>query len=129
LAISDYQSLSDYVTSIRDVVDSQRDTTPQELGIFDPINNIKVVLDSTSHLAVDNYLETLIHEYLHKLGAKDKYSETPEQACLTNSETGQEYDGHDIMCHRIKVDTGSYLNPPLVDLIISEETAREINWL
>jgi hypothetical protein len=63
--LSDYQGFSDYVANIRDLVDSQRDTTPQELGIFEPDNNIKVVLDSTSPKAIDNYFETLIHEYLH----------------------------------------------------------------
>jgi hypothetical protein len=63
--LSDSQALNDYVKNIRDIVDSQRDATPQELGVFDPQDTIKVVLDSTSPKAVDNYLETLAHEYLH----------------------------------------------------------------
>lgn len=63
--LSDYRDLDSYLTDIRGIVDSQRDATPQELGVFEPQDNIKVVLDSTSPNAVDNYLETLAHEYLH----------------------------------------------------------------
>jgi hypothetical protein len=63
--LSDSQTLNDYIQDVRDIVDSQRDATPQELGVFNPPNNIKVVLDSTGPKAVDNYLETLVHEYLH----------------------------------------------------------------
>jgi hypothetical protein len=62
---SDYKELSDYVVSIREIVDSQREATPQELGLFEPEDNIKVVLDNSGSKAINNYFETLVHEFLH----------------------------------------------------------------
>lgn len=68
---------------------------------------------------------SLAHEFMHKLGAKDKYSTDPNVACLIDPATGQEYDGYDIMCHRVG-SGGSFENPPLSELIISNPTMEEI---
>ena len=78
------------------------------------------------NLEIDSYGETMIHEFMHKLGASDKY-DGAEQACLTNPATGQQYSGYDIMCHRI-YDDDVYTFPPLSELIVSVPTAQEINW-
>lgn len=39
--------------------------TPQELGVFEPKNSIKIAVDETSSNIVTDYFETLTHEYLH----------------------------------------------------------------
>ena len=80
-------------------------------------------------LSVDTVGETLVHELIHKLGATDKYSDTPERACLIDEASGEEYSGYDIMCHRIGTPEDGYTFPPLTDLLITEPTAREIGWL
>ncbi len=73
---------------------------------------------------------TFAHEFAHLQGATDKYGTTAERACLIDPETGEEFDGHDIMCHRAPRDLDSgYDMPPLEELIVSEPTAREICWL
>ena len=80
-------------------------------------------------LDIDWQGESFIHELMHKLGASDKYNDGPEHACKIDTETGQEYSGYDIMCHRVPDPSGGYGAPALSDLIISEPTAREIGWL
>lgn len=71
---------------------------------------------------------SLVHEFMHKLGATDKYSTNPSTACLTNPATGQQYNGYDIMCHRVSTSSEGFLNPPLSELIISNPTMDEIKW-
>ena len=78
-------------------------------------------------LEIDRFGEIMIHEFMHKLGATDKYDGL-EQACLTDPETGQQYSGYDIMCHRISDGGGYYTTPPLSELIVSDPTVQEINW-
>lgn len=80
-------------------------------------------------LTIDNYGEELIHELMHKLGATDKYDTNPQQACRINPETGQEYSGYDIMCHRVKSPTGMFEKPALSDLVVTNPTALEMNWI
>jgi hypothetical protein len=80
-------------------------------------------------LDIDWQGESFIHELMHKLGARDKYYDGPEHACKIDPETGEEYNGYDIMCHRVPDPSGGYSTPALSDLIISEPTAREIGWL
>jgi hypothetical protein len=80
-------------------------------------------------LGIDRQGESLVHELMHKLGASDKYFDRPDHACKIDPETGEEYNGYDIMCHRVPDPSGGYSTPALSDLIISEPTAREIGWL
>lgn len=77
---------------------------------------------------VDQYGETLSHELMHNLGATDKYYVGFEQACLINPATGQEYNGYDIMCHRVGVPGSGFFKPPYEELIVSDSTAKEIKW-
>lgn len=79
-------------------------------------------------LDVNNYSEEFIHELMHKLGATDKYFSSPQQACLIDPATGEEYSGYDIMCHRIPQWDG-FITPPLTELIVTDPTAKEIKWL
>lgn len=55
------QNLKDYAQSI----DSSKNSTPDELGIFEGPSHVRVVLDSTSPKGIDAFLETLVHENLH----------------------------------------------------------------
>lgn len=71
---------------------------------------------------------SLAHEFMHKLGASDKYFTGAENACKIDPLTGKEYDGYDIMCHRVGSAENGYFEPSLSDLIISDVTAREIKW-
>ena len=80
-------------------------------------------------LGIDWQGESFIHELMHKLGASDKYYDGPDHACRIDPATGQEYNGYDIMCHRVSDPTGGYRTPTLSELIITEPTAREIGWL
>lgn len=77
-------------------------------------------------LSLDSYGTTLAHEFMHKLGATDKY-DGAAQACTINPATGQEFSGFDIMCHRIS-DQGAYIQPTFFSLVVSGATAREIGW-
>lgn len=55
------QNLKDYASS----VDSSKNSTPDELGIFEGPSHVRVVLDSTSPKGINSFLETLVHENLH----------------------------------------------------------------
>lgn len=46
-------------------VNDEKNSTPNELGVFYDPNNIKIVLDSTSPTDINDFLETLVHENLH----------------------------------------------------------------
>ena len=76
---------------------------------------------------INIYSQELVHEFMHKLGASDKYSVDPKQACLINPETGQQYSGYDIMCHRVSIPPyEGFATPKFSELVISEATAQEI---
>jgi len=57
----DFSDLDDY----SNFVESAKSQTPYELGLFEPPQSIKVVLESTSNKAIGDYFAILTHEYLH----------------------------------------------------------------
>jgi hypothetical protein len=63
--LSEYQGIREYIVESREFVESTKDMTPHELGIFLPGEEIKIALDSTNPDAAYGYLSTLVHEYLH----------------------------------------------------------------
>lgn len=63
--LQEYQELEPIFENYREMIASQKDLAPQELGLFEPENSIKVVLDKVSPKAVTDFLATLTHEYLH----------------------------------------------------------------
>ena len=76
---------------------------------------------------IDGYSQELVHEFMHKMGATDKYFIGNQQACKIDPATGQQYSGYDIMCHRISIEGAEgFATPKFSELIISEATAREI---
>ena len=63
--LSQAQNYDKELAIIKDFLVQQKDSTPQELGVFENGNQIKVALDLTSPHAAADYLATLAHEYLH----------------------------------------------------------------
>lgn len=64
--LSQAQGALENLRLYRGLIASQKDTTPQELGLFDGKDNtIKIALDFTGSKSSTEYLETLSHEYLH----------------------------------------------------------------
>ena len=47
------------------LIESQKEATIYELGLFEPGENIKIALDNTSANSLADYLSTLVHEYFH----------------------------------------------------------------
>ncbi|MDO8657600.1 MAG: hypothetical protein Q7K55_02570 [Candidatus Levybacteria bacterium] len=61
-----YTEAKTTLTTYKELVASQKDSTPQELGLFQPKEKtIKIALDFTGSKSVVEYLATLSHEYLH----------------------------------------------------------------
>lgn len=60
-----YQDYKQIFENFRPYVEAQKDSAPDELGLFEPERSVKVVLESTSDKAVGDYFATLVHEYLH----------------------------------------------------------------
>lgn len=76
---------------------------------------------------IDIYSQELVHEFMHKMGATDKYFIGFQQACKIDTATGQQFSGYDIMCHRISIGGAEgFATPKFSELIISEATAQEI---
>jgi hypothetical protein len=80
-------------------------------------------------LSFDHQVETVSHEFMHRLGATDKYYDTPAQACTNNPSTGLQYSGYDIMCHRVAVDPADgFYTPYVTELQVTDPTAIESAW-
>ncbi|NLG06688.1 MAG: hypothetical protein GX559_03275 [Candidatus Pacebacteria bacterium] len=47
------------------LIESQKEATVYELGLFEPGENIKIALDNTGANSLADYLSTLVHEYFH----------------------------------------------------------------
>lgn len=63
--LSDAQTIEQYYKDYAQSVDATKESTPQELGIFEGPSHVRVVLDSTNPKGIDAFLETLVHENLH----------------------------------------------------------------
>jgi len=89
-----------------------------------------VFVRNTNDLEKPIYPRTIAHEFMHSLGAYDKYETISARACKLGPD-GREYDGYDIMCHRAVIvgDPGFYTQPNLDELKITDPTAQEIGWL
>lgn len=114
---------------------------PSAVPSADPSQGIALKLvaknqDNKYYVIDDDYNEEFLiswlHEFFHLLGASDKYGSDPDKACIINPKTGEEYDYHDLFCHRLKNEDagyGFYNLDTLKDIIISEPTAKEIGWI
>jgi hypothetical protein len=64
-ALAEYQEYQVLLSDYRDLVASQKDQTPYELGLFEPDKSVKVVLENTDTSSLADFYATLTHEYLH----------------------------------------------------------------
>lgn len=89
---------------------------PHELGIFEPPNSIKMVINSTSSQTIADYLETVTHEYLHYASytPKKSFQDTFFEEGLT------EYFARNII--RDELHTTTNLGYPIQVKIITEMT-------
>lgn len=63
--IAKLQETHNLFKSYREIVESQRDTILYELGIFEPPNSVKVVLENVDTQSLADFFATATHEYLH----------------------------------------------------------------
>ncbi len=72
--ISKLQGQQAQLRKQKEIVKSQKDSTPYELGIFMPSEPdlIRVVLDTTKEDALNPFLVTMVHEHLHYASYVDK---------------------------------------------------------
>ena len=63
--LDEFSSYKTEWDNFRILVESQKDNTPYELGVFIPKKTIKIALDSIDPSAISDYLSTLTHEYFH----------------------------------------------------------------
>jgi hypothetical protein len=114
------------LTQAKQLVAAQKDDTPQELGIFLPPDKdlkrekaeIKVVLDTTSQTAINDYLAILVHEYLHFASYVDK-----ERRLLPFFEEGlTEYFTRTILAekHQVNTEVGYVLTEPVVAAMVKK---------
>ena len=64
-ALPEWQEWKKTLEDVKVFVVAQKDSVPQELGLFEPEKNIKVVLESTSTESLADFFTTLVHEYYH----------------------------------------------------------------
>lgn len=112
--LKEYQDLKKTIETYRSMAEAQKESTPQELGIFEADNNIKIALDSIEEKAFIDYLATLSHEYLHYTSYVSKERSLPSffEEGLT------EYFSRKIIKKDLDSDTN--LGYPLFVKIISE---------
>lgn len=120
--LGEYQKAKDLLVKYQDLVASQKDTTPGELGLFEPPDKVKVVLESTSDKAIADYFAIVAHEYLH-------YSSyvSEERSLLQFFEEGlTEYYSRQIIADQIKTETNVGY-PAIVPIIkkIAQDLPKE----
>lgn len=116
-----------YYQDLQDVVAASKNSTPYELGLFEPEKNIKVVLDSTKNEDLADFLSTVVHEYYHYAS----YVSEDRQLPLFFEEGFTEYFSRKAVASAVKVETE--LGYPIITNIIgqiisdiSEEKIAEI---
>lgn len=108
---------------------------------FADYNNKKAYINvyDFSPLSTKKLVTIIIHESLHLFGANDKYYENPQNDRLC-SEKGRGFINKlmyfpqktgDIMCFYVEYEEGKFRPGDLEkeELVINEETAREIGWI
>lgn len=123
--LAELQELETLFKDYATLVESQKEQTPYELGIFEPERNIKVVLDYVNSKSVADYYVTLVHEYLHYTSyvSEERYLPQFFEEGLT------EYFARKIV--KEELDTSTNLGYPLIIKIIAEMSKKipEDTWL
>lgn len=76
--VTQYTEAKKTLDTIKLFISSQKDSTPQELGIFLPEKEKKIALDSTDSKTLATYIVTLTHEYLHYTSYVSKERRLPQ---------------------------------------------------
>jgi hypothetical protein len=63
--LKEYQYFENYFKAYQKLNDVSSLNIPSELGVFEPQDSIRILFDNASPTSIADYLETLIHEYLH----------------------------------------------------------------
>lgn len=126
-ALKEYQANKELLENYRDLVASQKDTTPNELGLFESPDKIKVVLESTDSDSLADYLSVLAHEFLHY----SSYVSEERELSKFFEEGITEYLSRKILNEQVhtKINVGYPLLVPVIEKIandISEDSLREI---
>ncbi len=125
--LSYYQSLYgefkgylDQFVDYKVFIEMTKQQTPYELGLFEPENSVKVVLDSTGEKDISNFIVTLTHEYLHYSSYVSEERTLPQffEEGLT------EHFARKIVSDQLSRDTN--LGYPLISKMISE-ISKKIN--
>lgn len=117
-ALPEWQEWKQTLEYARGLIATQKDITPQELGIFEPDKTVKVVLDYVSSRSVADFYATLVHEYLHYTSYV-----SGERELLSFFEEGiTEYFTRRII--KEELDTSTNLGYPLIVKIIAEMSKK-----
>lgn len=109
-----YEESKRLLTDYRGLVEKQKESTPQELGLFEPEDSIKIVLESTSSKSLADYYAVLVHEYLHYTSYVSE-----ERSLVPFFEEGlTEYFTRKIIADQL--DTPTNIGYPLIHRIIKE---------
>jgi hypothetical protein len=124
-ALPEWQEWKQTLEYARELIAAQKDITPQELGIFEPDKNIKVVLDYVSSKSVADFYVTLVHEYLHYTSYVSEERILP----LFFEEGLTEYFARKIV--KEELNTSTNLGYPIIVKIIAEMSKKvpEDVWL
>lgn len=63
--LNENKKLLSYFSDWKEITESEKNSTPLELGVFYEDNKIDVAFDWTNNKSIISFLETLSHEYLH----------------------------------------------------------------
>lgn len=63
--LKDYQYYDTFFKAQKAILAISTNSIPAELGVFQPKDNIKIVVASSNSHDIADYFETLVHEYLH----------------------------------------------------------------
>lgn len=131
-----------YLESQPDIKNSRFTTVVSYLNADRPFSpytysdkyNVIFVKGSTNQyyppLTADVLGATFSHEFMHLLGARDKYSSDPNIACASDPISGTFYSGYDIMCHYVsRPGSLGFSTPTLNELSVTDPTAKEISWM
>lgn len=116
---SSYKKIYDYLSNYRGLVETQKDQTIRELGIFLPPSTIKLVLENTSESSIADFLATAVHEYLHY----SSYVSDERQLPNLFDEGLTEYFSRKIIMDQVKTKTN--IGYPLLVKIL-ERIAKDI---
>lgn len=117
---SEFKGYLDQFVDYKVFIEMTKQQTPYELGLFEPENSVKVVLDSTGEKDISNFIVTLTHEYLHYSSYVSEERTLPQffEEGLT------EHFARKIVSDQLSRDTN--LGYPLISKMISE-ISKKVN--